>query len=183
MKPSRGPVTEADRALFRSSVGPVEPVPGGPAPLPRGPRPPPEPRSRVSDERQVLEDMMSEAVDPAEWDHGEILSHCRPGLQHNVLRKLRRGQYRVGAVLDLHGMTVTSARQALGGFLQHARRERITCVRIIHGKGNRSAHRGPVLKRKVAHWLRQREQVLAFCSARSVDGGSGAVYVLLAREP
>jgi DNA-nicking Smr family endonuclease len=31
-------------------------------------------------------------------------------------------------------------------------------------------------------WLRQREEVLAFCSARSVDGGTGALYVLLRRS-
>ena len=34
-------------------------------------------------------------------------------------------------------------------------------------------------QRKVSHWLRQRDVVLAFCSARPVEGGTGAVYVLL----
>ncbi|HRY16587.1 MAG TPA: Smr/MutS family protein, partial [Candidatus Competibacteraceae bacterium] len=47
------------------------------------------------------------------------------------------------------------------------------------GKGSR--HRGPILKQKVNHWLRQRDEVLAFCSARAIDGGTGAVYVLLRR--
>ena len=28
-------------------------------------------------------------------------------------------------------------------------------------------------------WLRRRADVLAYCSARPVDGGSGAIYVLL----
>jgi DNA-nicking Smr family endonuclease len=36
-----------------------------------------------------------------------------------------------------------------------------------------------VLKNKVRHWLMQREDVLAFCQARTVDGGAGAVVVLL----
>ena len=36
-----------------------------------------------------------------------------------------------------------------------------------------------MLKIKVNSWLRQKDQVLAFCSARPQDGGTGAVYVLL----
>lgn len=55
-------------------------------------------------------------------------------------------------------------------------------MRIVHGKGNGSRHRGPVLKQKLNYWLRQRDEVLAFCSARPVDGGTGAVYVLLRRR-
>jgi DNA-nicking Smr family endonuclease len=35
------------------------------------------------------------------------------------------------------------------------------------------------LKTKVANWLMQRDEVLAFCQARQVDGGGGAVMVLL----
>jgi len=31
----------------------------------------------------------------------------------------------------------------------------------------------------VSHWRHLRDEVLAFCSARRVDGGTGAVYVLL----
>jgi DNA-nicking Smr family endonuclease len=55
-------------------------------------------------------------------------------------------------------------------------------VRIIHGKGRRSDQQGPVLKPAVAAWLRRRNEVLAYCSARPVDGGSGALYVLLGRR-
>ncbi|MEE9156926.1 MAG: Smr/MutS family protein, partial [Gammaproteobacteria bacterium] len=40
----------------------------------------------------------------------------------------------------------------------------------------------PVLKNKLNNWLRQRDEVLAFCSTRPVDGGTGAVYVLLKRR-
>jgi DNA-nicking Smr family endonuclease len=52
-------------------------------------------------------------------------------------------------------------------------------VRIVHGKGLQSRNGAPVLKAKVAHWLRQREEVLAYCQAKPGDGGSGAVVVLL----
>ena len=43
-------------------------------------------------------------------------------------------------------------------------------------------HRGPVLKQKIGNWLQQRDEVLAYCSARTCDGGTGAVYVLLKRR-
>ena len=39
--------------------------------------------------------------------------------------------------------------------------------------------RGPVLKNAVNRWLRNWDTVLAFVSTRQVDGGTGAIYVLL----
>lgn len=171
-----------DRALFRRAVGPVkplrcdriEPIRLHPAPIPR---------FTEADEQQVLADMMSNYFEPAELDTGEELYYRREGVQQAVLRKLRRGQFQVGAALDLHGMTVAVAKEALAAFLHRARRDSLSCVRIVHGKGNGSRHRGPVLKQKINHWLRQRDEVLAFCSARPVDGGTGAIYVLLRRKP
>lgn len=169
-----------DRELFRRAVGPVrrlhcdrvEPIPSQPASLPR---------FTQADERQVLVDMVSDYFEPADLETGEELHYRGEGIQQAVLRKLRRGQFQVGAVLDLHGMTVVRAREALVDFLYEVRRENLSCVRIIHGKGNGSRHRGPVLKQKINHWLRQRAEVLAFCSARPMDGGTGAIYVLLRR--
>jgi DNA-nicking Smr family endonuclease len=173
-------VSPEDRALFRHAVGSVKPLQHDRVDYTKKP-PAPIPRSTLADEQQVLEDMVSNYFEPAELDTGEEIYHCRDGMPNTTLRKLRRGQFRVGAVLDLHGMSVDTARHALVGFLQSSRRDNITCVRIIHGKGNRSRHKGPVLKHKANVWLRQRDDVLAFCSARPVDGGTGAIYVLLKR--
>jgi len=170
-----------DLQLFRDAVGSVKRLEHDRYEHPRA-LPAPIPRSTQSDERQVLQDMVSDYFEPAELETGEELYYCREGIQNGVLRKLRRGQFRVQGILDLHGMTVATARCELSAFLQESRRDNMTCVRIIHGKGNRSRHKGPVLKEKVNLWLRQRDEVLAFCSARSVDGGTGAVYVLLRRR-
>jgi DNA-nicking Smr family endonuclease len=52
----------------------------------------------------------------------------------------------------------------------------------VHGKGNGSWQKQPVLKNKLNQWLRQRDEVLAFCSARPCDGGTGAIYVLLKKR-
>ncbi len=176
-KPTLAP---EDRDLFRDHIGPVKPIQHDYAEPPL-PKPRPVPRSTLADERQVLQDMLSDYFEPAELESGEELYYRRSGLQHSILRKLKRGQFRIGAALDLHGMNSVTARQALTDFIHHARRNQITGVRIIHGKGKRSSHKGPVLKQKVDYWLRQRDEVLAFCSARPVDGGTGAVYVLLKR--
>jgi DNA-nicking Smr family endonuclease len=89
----------------------------------------------------------------------------------------------VGAVLDLHGLRVAEARQALQQLLLHAQLQGDKVVRVIHGKGKGSGTQQAVLKQQVNHWLQQDPMVLAFCSAQPKDGGSGAVYVLLKRCP
>jgi len=142
------------------------------------PRPSARPRQRDLDAGQVIQDMLSD-YDPGELEHGEVLLYLRDGISRQVLRKLRRGQYSVGAVLDLHGHTVDEARVALAMFLNQHRGGAHRCVRIIHGKGYHSPTGQARLKRLLNRWLPQREDVLAFCSARPMDGGTGAVYVLL----
>ncbi len=83
--------------------------------------------------------------------------------------------------IDLHGLTALQAREALRQFLAEAVQRGLGCVRVVHGKGLRSGPRGPVLKHAVNTWLRKVDAVLAFVSAPRRDGGTGAVYVLLAR--
>ncbi len=145
------------------------------------PKPRAIPVKTLEDEQQVLLDMFSDEYDPTEIQPGDILSYLRPGIQHRVFNKLRRGEYRVAAELDLHGLNARQARMYLAEFLVNVFPLQGECVRIIHGKGNRSDHRGPVLKTKINNWLRQHDRVQAYHSARPVDGGTGAVYVLLKR--
>jgi len=127
----------------------------------------------------LLESLNDSSVDPESASGDELVYH-RAGVQTSVLKKLRRGQYRVQAEIDLHGLTVAEAKQALREFLAEALDRQFRCVRIIHGKGLRSGHRGPVLKGVVSSVLRRVKPVVAYVSARQVDGGTGAVYVLLA---
>lgn len=169
---------DPDLALFRAAVADVRPIDAAPEPV-RPPRPAPIPRQRQADDAAVMQELLSDGPDPEQLETGEELLYAREGVQRRVLRKLRRGQYRLDGELDLHGMTVPMAREALQEFFGYCRRRGLRCVRVIHGKGRRSNNRGPVLKGKVDHWLRQLDQVLAFCSAQPHDGGTGAVYVLL----
>ncbi|RLK50693.1 DNA-nicking Smr family endonuclease [Alkalispirillum mobile] len=169
-----------DWRLFHEEMADVKPLQHNRVAA-RKPPPPPRPLQREQDERQVMDELM-DPPDPAEIETGEELLYFREGLQRRVRRQLRRGQFPPTAWLDLHGMTSLQARRAVAEFLQRCRKERHRCVRIIHGKGKRSSNHGPVLKRKVDYWLRQRDEVLAFCSALPSDGGTGAAYVLLRLE-
>ncbi|OZA22054.1 MAG: DNA mismatch repair protein MutS [Hydrogenophilales bacterium 17-64-11] len=170
--------------LFRRAVADAVPLPpSNRAEIPR-PRPKPVAHQRRADERQVLIDALA---DPWDWEDalvtGDELLFVRPGVPAAALRKLRRGGWVIKGELDLHGHTGDEARLALAAFLNRCMREDRRCVRIIHGKGHGSKNRLPVLKNKVRHWLTQREDVLAFCQARTVDGGAGAVVVLLKSSP
>lgn len=173
--------TDPELDLFRSAMRDVRPLSRERHAMPGGPRPAPIPRQRIADDRAVLSELLQPPTDDYELgvERGEAAAFLRPGLQRRVLRKLKRGQYSVGAEIDLHGTTVAVAKRVLDDFLADCHRHHLHCVRIIHGKGRRSSNRGPVLKGKVDHWLRRRADVLAFCSARPVDGGTGALYVLL----
>ena len=110
----------------------------------------------------------------------DLLSFSRPGIQHKILRKLRGGQYNVEGKLDLHGKTVEESKIALSRFLMQCQAKGIRHVLIIHGKGHKMGK--PILKNKLNHWLRQIDDVLAFCSATAKEGRSGALYVLLRRK-
>jgi len=169
--------------LFREAVRDVKPLgsPAQAAEQPSGRRRRPRPAARFSraDRLAVLEESLRDDVLDPTLASGEELVFHRTGIQASVLRKLRRGDYRVQGEIDLHGLNVSEAKQALREFLAQALMRRWRCVRIIHGKGLRSGHRGPVLKAMVGGMLRKVGPVLAYVSARQVDGGTGAVYVLL----
>jgi DNA-nicking Smr family endonuclease len=174
---------EDDTQLFREAVRDVKPL-AQEAPVPElTRRPAPRARFTRSDHLALLKESLHGDLADPQLGSGEELVFAREGVQHTVLKKLRRGQFRVQAEIDLHGMTLPEAKQELRAFLAHALEQHIRCVRVIHGKGLRSGNRGPVLKSAVSAALRRIEPVLAYVSARQGDGGTGAVYVLLAAWP
>ena len=164
--------------LFREAVRGVRPLRARTSPA-QPPRARPRARFTRADRAAVLrESLEPQGLDP-EALTGEALAFHRPQIPAAVLRRLRRGDYRVQREIDLHGMTVVEAKLALREFLLRALEQHVRCVRIVHGKGLRSGPRGPVLKAAVSAVLRRTGAVLAYVSARAVDGGTGAVYVLL----
>lgn len=172
------PPLHDDVLALREALAGVRPLETDTVPL-RPPAPPPIPQQARRDEQAVLREMVLQDPGAGELEMGDELVFRRDGVQLTLLRKLRRGQFAVQAHLDLHGLTSAEAKLRLAGFLQQCVATGLRCVRIVHGKGNSSPGKVPVLKPRVAHWLAQRDEVLAYASARPVDGGTGAIYVLL----
>ncbi len=112
----------------------------------------------------------------------DFLEFRRDGIQHRLFQDLQRGVIQPESTLDLHGLRVAEARRELAQFIPWCAHRGYRCVRIIHGKGQRSAEQQPILKQKINQWLPQRKEVLAFVSAPRRDGGTGAVYVLLSMK-
>jgi len=172
-------MSDDDLRAFLEAMSDVRPLPQRERPPP-APAPRPTARFSRADEQQVLRESLLPPEDLAVLDTGEELAFRRPWIREDVLKRLRRGQYAVASEIDLHGLGRHAAHAALREFIGEAAGRGIGCVRVIHGKGRGSGPRGPVLKHVVNHWLRRMNDVVAFASARPVDGGTGAVYVLLA---
>ena len=176
---------EREARLFELSVGPVARLPDRnrvllrPAGLPA-----PEPRQREADEREAWLQALSDEFDVESLlETDETLSFRRPEIGQDTVRKLRRGHWTLQGQIDLHGLRRDQAREALGRFIHDSARRGMRCVRVVHGKGNGSPGREPVLKARVRRWLVQKQEVLAFVQARASDGGSGALMVLLQAPP
>ena len=171
---------ERERRLFADSVGPVKVLPPREPPAKPRPPPPPEPRQRLLDEQAALRASIEEGVDVESLlltDDG--LSYRRPAVASDVVLRLRRGEWAIQAELDLHGLRRDEARDRLMAFVRQAVRQGQRCVRVVHGKGIGSPGREPVLKGKVHRWLARQAEVMAFTQARGIDGGNGALIVLL----
>jgi len=169
-----------ERDLFAATVGQVLPLRRTAIPLPLRPRPPAVPQQRTRDEAAALVESISDEFDVESLlETDDMLSFRRRDVGPEVVRKLRRGVWALQGELDLHGLRRDEARERVAAFLRDAARNGLRCVRIIHGKGNGSPGREPVLKAKVRSWLVQRAEVLAFTQARASEGGHGALIVLL----
>src|SRR5579859_1422760 len=181
-----------DALAFRAAVRDVKPLKA--APVPKGlARTRPRTQARLPPPAASLDEMMPLLPVPAlpvggpgeappeagAIGGGDRLSFQRANVRPQVVRRLRRGLIPIEDELDLHGLSQAAARYQLAEFLTYSRDAGRHCVRIVHGKGYRSGARGPVLKTAVDLWLRRHLDVMAFTSARAIDGGTGAVYVLL----
>ena len=171
---------QAERHLFSRAVGAVKSLPDARKAHLKSPAPAPLALQKQLDEQSVLREAISDDFDVTTLlETDDQLSFRRPGIGPDVTRKLRRGDWRIQRELDLHGLRTEDAREALGGFIREATRLGLRCLRVVHGKGLGSPGKAPVLKSRVQGWLIQKNEVLAFVQARPVDGGAGALLVLL----
>ena len=183
--PPPPPPEPTEEELWARATAGASPVQAGPdrvaPPAPRAPH-----RARYTELDEVDARQALQVGAPRfEVAPGEaLLEGAIDGLDREVLRRLRRGDYAVEGRLDLHGLAREEARGAVERYLRESRLGGKRCVLLVHGRGLHSPDQLPVLKEALLGWLaggRFGRLVLAFCSARPADGGAGALYVLLRR--
>lgn len=164
-------------------VRPLDPGPGSVAPPP----PPVAPEQVWHPDLDAIDELRALVAGDAPFDiadSDEFIEGRGPGVDAATIRKLRRGEYAVQGHVDLHGLTREEAKQAVESFLRASRNAGKRCVLVVHGRGIHSKDQVPVLKDALRTWLatnRFGRHVLAFATAQPVDGGGGAIYVLLRR--
>ena len=111
-------------------------------------------------------------------------------VDRNTMRRFKREEFAVEAVLDLHGFTEKKAYEAVKNFIISSYMSAKRCVIIITGKGSFHvdedifATKG-VLKTSVPQWLNNPELsglILSYIHPSEKLGGSGALYILLRRN-
>jgi DNA-nicking Smr family endonuclease len=127
---------------------------------------------------ELRQESILPAGDPSQIHSDDETSHRKNGVQLRLLQKLKRGRFKPVDQLDLHSMTTTQGQAALLQFIGDNAAQALVCVRVIHGKGLRSAE-GPRLKLMTRQLLRDHPGVLAFTASKPADGGDGATDVLL----
>lgn len=155
------------RSRGRELVPPVKPVPAV--------------QARTESMADVFSGKLEFALEYTdEFAQGHVL-----GLDPIVLGKLRAGAYSPEGHIDLHGCTLEQAYAALAVFVKEAYQGGKRHLLVITGRGKNSPGGTPILRERVQAWFTRdpfKRVVLAFCSAKSGDGGAGALYLLLRKR-
>lgn len=135
---------------------------------------------RAEDDVEILREIIDGKRKIRLSDTGEYIEWTRPGARKDLAKRLHQGDFSVQDYIDLHGITLIEAEEALRQFFKKAIAKRYSCVKVIHGRGLKSP-KGPLLKEALKKWLQGpfRKWVLAYVTAKDCDGGLGATYVLL----
>ncbi|MDR2199026.1 MAG: Smr/MutS family protein [Deltaproteobacteria bacterium] len=178
---------EADKSVFLSAMDGVAPlktpnrrmIPAAPRKIARKP---------LNEDGEVMRHLRDLIQGSADFDisfSDEFIEGHVKGLPEKLIRSLKDGILPVEDRLDLHGFSLTAAKEALSRFISESSFFGKKTVLVIHGRGLRSPGKTPVLKSNLEDLLLKshiRKYILAFSSARPCDGGTGASYVLL-RNP
>jgi len=99
-------------------------------------------------------------------------------IQGHSENKRRLIRSKPDAILDIHGLTETSAWLLLDQFFSDAKDNGYKKLRIIHGKGNRSPGE-PVLLHTVRKFIEKCPFAGESGYEKAANGGSGATWVFL----
>jgi DNA-nicking Smr family endonuclease len=176
-------ITEEAKQLFRQSIGEI-------TPLRCTERIERQNRHQVLKKRLHLrrrglpEIWFSESDEPhtvnglARSETSLIFQRC--ALPSKQLSALKNGHFSTRCVIDLHGLSEAQAEEKMKHTLQRCHQRSDRYLLVVHGKGLSGSSEHPILKNWLNWWLRNQARVLAFHTAQLADGGSGALYVLLA---
>jgi DNA-nicking Smr family endonuclease len=176
-----------DDLFFRMAMSDVQPLPQGKLRNQASPKPANQwktPGQEVEDNEvvKVLTDLVS---GNGEFDlryTDEYVEGQAKGFPAAIMDRLRQGLIPTQAHLDLHGLTLNEAEEAIGQFIARSLDLGRNCVLLIHGRGHRSPGGVPVIKRNLENLLLHRgvkHHILAFTTAKPIDGGLGASYIFL----
>ncbi|WP_437955800.1 Smr/MutS family protein [Sorangium sp. So ce119] len=136
------------------------------------------------DARSRMRSLVIDGIKFEITDDSERIEGRRLDVDPRELRRLRRARYAIDGTLDLHGLRLEAARDAVEAFVCKRQRDGDRVVAIVHGKGTHSPRGHAVLRGEIAAWLshgRVARHVAAFATAPDAEGGAGALLVLLAR--
>jgi DNA-nicking Smr family endonuclease len=140
---------------------------------------------RESEEEKLLKEVLADHNTINVTNLPEYMEGYVEGINPLIMEKLRKGEFSVQQVIDLHGLSIESARETFEYFLSSAVKKGLRCVKVIHGRGLRS-RRDPTIKDYLKTWILRamhRKWVTAFSNATMSDGGPGATYILLRTKP
>ena len=188
--PERELTPNEERTLFRRAMRDVAPLAGPTKVLPVRRRPCRDPSPCGDPDAQIVQRLrkLVETGDGFVLEQtAEYVQGAARWIPPELFRRLHGGHFAVQDHVDLHGLNLAAARDCFDRFMLRAVRAGLRMVLIVHGRG-RCSPGPPVLKRNLLHWLnsgRWKRWIIAFTSARSCDGGTGATYVLLGcrRQP
>ena len=169
-KPEPPPIAAEDSELFREAIGPVIVHRHTESRLQKAK---PKPRARMfeHDEQQALQQSKRVSALDAELNAQQPLLYQGPKINNRIMRQLKSGGIRVDAEFDLHGMLAINAERHLKQFLADVYKERLHCIRIIHGKGTGK------LRQAVRDMLRTNPQIRSQASGTDEEGGDGVTVV------
>lgn len=179
---------KSDRQLFLDAVRDVTPIPKANRSVPAkrpGIKNRRSPDEDTCEPYQKLERLVAYGEGFVISQTPEYMEGTGHGVPVGITQHLHQGRFSIQDHIDLHGMDAAAALDALERFLQRATSDGLRGLLVIHGRGLSSPGE-PVLKTKLRQLLasnRWQKWVLAFTSARSCDGGTGATYVLLRKKP
>ena len=186
--PVNRPTPREERILFRQAMADVIPLSSNridPPVLPRPPSGEPVPEDPDAEAVRQLRKLVQTGDGFVLRHTAEYVEGSAGWLPPEMFRRLHNGYFSIQDHVDLHGLNLNAAKTHVDRFLEQAIAAGKRAVLVVHGRG-RCSPGPPVLKQNLTRWLvsgRWKRWVIAFTSARSHDGGTGATYVLLRRRP